>query len=137
MIRAEEQQANLSDLVIDIHDANNTVTETIQKWTDKLEEAERIYNDLLSKSVQLSTNHVSSNLKYVGSDSDTEKSRLEAVNALQTIPEIKAIIQSTIDSATKAQNELEEVGRTARDALNITVSVRELEKQASEKVNGS
>lgn len=59
--RAEEQQSNLSDLVMDIHDANNTVTETIQKWTDKLEEAQRIYKDLLSKPIHIYQKKLCSN----------------------------------------------------------------------------
>ncbi|KAL1516830.1 hypothetical protein ABEB36_000679 [Hypothenemus hampei] len=114
--RAEDQQAILTDLVDDIHAANNTVVETINKWIEKLTEAERIYNDLRS------------------SDSDTQKLRQEAEDALKTIPEIRTIIDNTLNKALEAQRQLDEIGEQANEALMISENARDKNMKASEEL---
>ncbi|XP_066148589.1 laminin subunit gamma-1-like [Euwallacea fornicatus] len=111
--KASDQQTALAELVDEIHEANETVSKTIEEWTNKLNEAERIYTDLLS------------------SDSDTQKSRQEAEDALKTIPDIEAIISNTLNKADQAQMQLQEVGRIANESLASTLTAKSRGERAS------
>ncbi|XP_050312344.1 laminin subunit gamma-1-like [Anthonomus grandis grandis] len=114
--RAYLQQDSLTDLVVDIHEANATVVETVAKWQEKLNEAERIYKDLKS------------------SDSDTQKLREEAEAALKTIPEIERIIRETWMKTGEAQKELSALGDTANEALGKALQAKGKEEEASKEL---
>ncbi|CAG9761693.1 unnamed protein product [Ceutorhynchus assimilis] len=116
--KAYNQQEILTELVDDIHAANDTVVKTIDKWTQKLSEAERIYNDLKS------------------SDSDTQKLRQEAEDALKTIPEIEQILFDIVRKTSDAQLELVAISETANEALRNALQAKEEEIIASENLKG-
>ncbi|ENN75571.1 hypothetical protein YQE_07914, partial [Dendroctonus ponderosae] len=110
-----DQQQILTELVDDIHAANDSVVKTIDEWTEKLQETERIYEDL----------------KFADSDSDTQKLRKNAEDALKTIPEIEAIINEALKEAADEQTVLEAISETATAALNTAEDAQDETERVS------
>ncbi|XP_048519284.1 laminin subunit gamma-1-like, partial [Dendroctonus ponderosae] len=108
-----DQQQILTELVDDIHAANDSVVKTIDEWTEKLQETERIYEDLKN------------------SDSDTQKLRKNAEDALKTIPEIEAIINEALKEAADEQTVLEAISETATAALNTAEDAQDETERVS------
>lgn len=125
-----DQQQILTELVDDIHAANDSVVKTIDEWTEKLQETERIYEDLKS-TPQLAKTGRGLTVLLADSDSDTQKLRKNAEDALKTIPEIEAIINEALKEAVDEEAVLEAISETAAAALNTAEDAKDETERVS------
>ncbi|XP_060520343.1 laminin subunit gamma-1-like isoform X2 [Cylas formicarius] len=111
--RAKEEQDEINELKNDIELSDLQAEQTITLWNGILATAE-------------------SNFKLLSdSDSQTQKSKEEAEDALNTIPEIEGIILETSDNTVDAQNTLDDARGNADVALEKALQADELAKNAS------
>ncbi|KAJ8915766.1 hypothetical protein NQ315_004578 [Exocentrus adspersus] len=114
MQKAYEQQYETDDLLNEIHQTKESVDNAINSWNKILNETENIYKDLKDF------------------DTETQKSKQEAEEALRTINEIEAIIVDTLRKTYEAQQTLTEATTNADSALQNAIHADNLAKNASQ-----
>lgn len=113
--RALEQQEDVEDLRNDVVFCETQANQAINLWDEILNRAEGNYK-LLSDF-----------------DSQTQESKNNAEEALQTISEIEDIVIETNDKTNEAQDTLLDAGINANLALEKAIQADDLAKNASEK----
>ncbi|XP_057672531.1 laminin subunit gamma-1-like [Diorhabda carinulata] len=110
---AYEQQSITDELLNDIHATKERTDNSIDRWKKILNDTESIYNDLKDF------------------DSETQKSRQEADEALSTIKNIEAIIIEASNKTYEDQQALKDATQNANSALVKAVQADGLAKNAS------
>ncbi|KAJ8928497.1 hypothetical protein NQ314_018944, partial [Rhamnusium bicolor] len=111
--KAYDQQDETDELLNEIHITKESADKAINNWNKVLNDTESIYRDLKDF------------------DSETQKSKHEAEEALRTIREIEVIIIDTIQKTYEAQQTLKDATENANSALEKAVQADVLAKNAS------
>ncbi|CAH1179506.1 unnamed protein product [Phaedon cochleariae] len=117
--KAYDQQYETDELLNEIHATKETTDNSINRWNKILNETESIYKDLKDF------------------DTETQKSKDEANEALKTISDIENILMNTLGKINTAQQSLREATNNAASALEKALQADDLAKNASSTAGGA